>query len=111
MAIDKCSEAIAWHQEREAEMEAHIAALEERAAAEATGIEPLREQVKQQWTAAEAAAEIEEHHRLMAAVVARWDRLVACEAEFYPEYPGTCSEYQDELAAAIETLRRGGDPS
>ena len=43
-------------------------------------------------------------------VTAAWDRLSRCQDEFYPEYPGSCSEYHDELDTAILALMRFVDP-
>ncbi len=39
-----------------------------------------------------------------------WDRLARCEDEFYPESPGACDEYQQELDEAILSLMRIADP-
>jgi len=43
-------------------------------------------------------------------VGAAWDRLARCQDEFYPEYPGACSEYHDELDTAVLELMRFADP-
>lgn len=43
-------------------------------------------------------------------VTAAWDRLARCQDEFYPEYPGACSEYHDELDTAILEMMRFVDP-
>lgn len=41
---------------------------------------------------------------------AAYDRLSRCEDEFYPEYPGACSEYHDELDTVILEMMRFVDP-
>lgn len=39
-----------------------------------------------------------------------WEMLAHCENEFYPEQPGACAEYQQNLDEAILALMKVADP-